>query len=120
MFKHSLAACEAAAFALCASLSHAADNNSNKTVTWIVPFPAGGSTDIFAPVLSAPLQKSLVRPMLIDNRGGAGGAIGVSLASKARPDGYTITSAAISTHAINASLYPDLQYDPVKNFEPVI
>ena len=64
--------------------------------------------------------KSLGQPLVMDNRGGAGGSIGVALASKAKPDGYTITSATISTHAINASLYPDLQYDPIKDFEPVI
>jgi tripartite-type tricarboxylate transporter receptor subunit TctC len=66
------------------------------------------------------LIKSLGQPLVMDNRGGAGGSIGVALASKAKPDGYTITSATISTHAINASLYPDLQYDPIKDFEPVI
>ena len=120
MFKPTLAAFAAAAFALCAPLSHAADDYPSKPITWIVPFPAGGSTDIFARVVSEPLIKSLGQPLVMDNRGGAGGSIGVALASKAKPDDYTITSATISTHAINASLYPDLQYDPIKDFEPVI
>lgn len=98
----------------------AADTYPDKPVRWIVPFPAGGSTDIFARVLGETLQKDLGQPLVIENRGGAGGSIGVAQAANADADGYTITSATISTHAINASLYADLQYDPVKDFAPVI
>ncbi|VFR49069.1 Tricarboxylate transport protein TctC [plant metagenome] len=97
-----------------------ADTYPSNPVKWIVPFPAGGSTDIFARVLGESMQRELGQPMVVDNRGGAGGGIGAAMAANAAPDGYTITSATVSTHAINASLYPNLQYDPVKSFAPII
>ena len=121
MFYKTLTAVALAAttFTAVSTAAHA-DTYPSQPIKWIVPFPAGGSTDIFARVLSESVQQSLGQTLVVENRGGAGGSIGAGLAAKAAPDGYTITSATVSTHAINASLYPNLQYDPVADFEPVI
>lgn len=91
----------------------------SKTITWVVPFAAGGSTDVVARTIAQPLQAALKQPVVVDNRAGAGGVIGVTAVAKAAPDGYTLIGGTISTHAINATLYKNLPYDPVKDFEPV-
>jgi tripartite-type tricarboxylate transporter receptor subunit TctC len=90
----------------------------SKTITLIVPFPAGGGTDAFARPLSAQLTKQLGRQVIIDNRGGAGGTIGAALAAKAAPDGYTWFVGA-AHHAIAPAIYPRLEYDIEKDFVPV-
>ncbi len=82
----------------------------NKPVTLIVPFPPGGGTDAFARPLSVQLSKQLGRQVIIDNRGGAGGTVGASLAAKAAPDGYTFFIGAVH-HAIAPSFYPKLDYN---------
>jgi tripartite-type tricarboxylate transporter receptor subunit TctC len=91
----------------------------SKAVTWIVPFAPGGSTDVVARTVAQYLQPVFKQGVVVDNRAGAGGVIGVSAGAKAAPDGYTLIGGTISTHAINASLYKNLPYDPVKDFEPV-
>ncbi|MBR7508445.1 tripartite tricarboxylate transporter substrate binding protein, partial [Mycobacterium tuberculosis] len=73
-----------------APAAHAADPWPNKPITVIVPFPAGGGTDAFARPLTAQLSKQLGKQFVIDNRGGAGGTVGASIAAKAAPDGYTV------------------------------
>jgi tripartite-type tricarboxylate transporter receptor subunit TctC len=90
-----------------------------KPVRFIVPFPAGGSTDIVARVLAEKLGASLGQPFVIDNRGGAGGTTGSDAAAKSPPDGGTVLIGTSSTHAIAGSLYPRLPYDPVRDFAPV-
>ena len=90
----------------------------NKPITFIVPFPAGGGTDAFARPLSAQLTKQLGKQIIIDNRGGAGGTLGASLAAKAAPDGYSFFVGA-AHHAIAPSMYPNLDYDIEKSFIPV-
>ena len=92
----------------------------SKPVTYIVPFPTGGTTDILARLIAQKLGPALNTTFVIDNKGGAGGSIGSELASRAAPDGYTIVGGTISSHAINVSLYPKLGYDPVKSFQPVV
>jgi hypothetical protein len=82
----------------------------NKPITFIVPFPAGGGTDAFARPLAAQLTKQLGKQIIIDNRGGAGGTLGASLAAKAAPDGYTFFMGA-AHHAIAPAMYPNLDYD---------
>jgi tripartite-type tricarboxylate transporter receptor subunit TctC len=82
----------------------------SKPVTLIVPFPPGGGTDAFARPLSVQLAKQLGRQVIIDNRGGAGGTVGASLAAKAAPDGYTFFIGAVH-HAIAPSFYPRLDYN---------
>ena len=90
-----------------------------KTITYVVPFTAGGSTDIVGRILSNKLQESLHQSVVVDNRPGQAGGIGAAYVAKAAPDGYTLFGGTISTHAINASLYKKLPYDPMKDFEPV-
>ena len=90
-----------------------------KPVRFIVPFPAGGSTDIVARVLAEKLAPGLGQAFVIDNRGGAGGTTGSDAAAKAAPDGYTMLIGTSSTHAIAGSLYGKLGYDAVRDFAPV-
>ena len=90
-----------------------------KAITYIVPFTAGGSTDVVGRVIAEKLQAALKQTVVVDNKPGQGGGIGASYVAKAAPDGYTLFGGTISTHAINASLYKNLSYDPVKDFEPV-
>ena len=89
-----------------------------KPVTIVVPFPSGGGTDAFARPLSAALTRQLGKQVLIDNRGGAGGTVGATIAAKAPPDGYTFFMGAVH-HAIAPSMYPKLEYDIEKDFVPV-
>jgi tripartite-type tricarboxylate transporter receptor subunit TctC len=89
-----------------------------KPVTLIVPFPAGGGTDAFARPLSAQFAKLSGKPLIIDNRGGAGGTLGASIAAKAAPDGYTLFMGAVH-HTIAPSMYPKLDYDLEKDFVPL-
>jgi tripartite-type tricarboxylate transporter receptor subunit TctC len=90
----------------------------NKPVTIVVPFPAGGGTDAFARPLTAMLTKQLGRQVIIDNKGGAGGTVGASVAAKATPDGYTFFMGAVH-HAIAPSMYPKLDYNIETDFIPV-
>jgi tripartite-type tricarboxylate transporter receptor subunit TctC len=96
-----------------------AEDYPSRPITYVVPFTPGGTTDIIGRTIAEPLSQSLHQPVVVDNKPGAGGAIGASLVAKAKPDGYTLLGGTISTHAINASLYKDLPYDPLKDFEPV-
>ena len=108
-----------AVFLFCAApLVVMAQEWPNKPVTFVVPFPAGGGTDAFARPLAAQLTKQLGKQIVIDNRGGAGGTLGASIASKAAPDGYTFFVGA-AHHAIAPSMYPSLDYDIEKSFVPV-
>lgn len=92
----------------------------SKPVTYIVPFPAGGTTDILGRLIGQKLGPVLGTTIVIDNKGGAGGSVGSELASRAPADGYTLLGGTISSHAINVSLYPKLGYDPIKSFSPVV
>ena len=107
----------AAALALAAlPLSALAQAWPSKPIKYVVPFAAGGSTDIMGRVIAEKLSVALGQPVVVENRPGAGGGLGAAEVAKAAPDGYTIMGGTISTHAINASLYKDLPYDPVKDF----
>lgn len=97
----------------------AQDKWPSKPVTYIVPFPAGGTTDILGRLIGQKLGPVLGTTIVIDNKGGAGGSVGSEVASRAPADGYTLLGGTISSHAINVSLYPKLGYDPVKSFSPV-
>ncbi|HEY2976437.1 MAG TPA: tripartite tricarboxylate transporter substrate binding protein [Burkholderiaceae bacterium] len=90
----------------------------NKPVTLIVPFPAGGGTDAFARPMTAMLTKNLGRQVIIDNKGGAGGTVGASVASRATPDGYTFFMGAVH-HTIAPSMYAKLDYNLETDFVPV-
>ena len=91
----------------------------NKPIKMVVPFPAGGTTDILARAVAADLQKTLGQAVIVDNKAGAGGNIGSDYVAKAAPDGYTLLMGTVGTHAINVSLYPKMPYDAVKDFVPV-
>lgn len=96
----------------------AAQSWPTKSITFIVPFPAGGGTDAFARPLAAQLEQQLGQRIIIDNRGGAGGTVGASAASKAAPDGYTFFIGA-AHHAIAPALYPKLDYSIERDFIPI-
>jgi len=99
--------------------SHAQSGWPAKPVTMIVPFPAGGGTDAFARPMSAQFARLTGKQLIIDNRGGAGGTLGASIAAKAAPDGYTLFMGAVH-HTIAPSMYPKLDYDIEKDLVPLI
>jgi tripartite-type tricarboxylate transporter receptor subunit TctC len=90
-----------------------------KPIRLMVPFPPGGSTDIVARIVAQKLSERLGQPMVIENRGGAGGTIGTALVAKSAPDGYNLGVASTSTHVVAPGVYAKLEYDPVKDFAPV-
>src|SRR5437763_6902449 len=90
----------------------------SKPIKWIVPFAPGGTTDILARTIGEKLSVALGQPVIIENRPGAGGGLGAEIAAKSAPDGYTLVGGTISTHAINASRYSKLPYDPAQAFAP--
>lgn len=92
---------------------------TGKPITYLVPFPAGGTTDTLGRLIAQKLGPVLGTSVVIDNKGGAGGSVGSEIASRAAPDGYTLLGGTISSHAINVSLYPKIGYDPIKSFAPV-
>jgi len=106
------------ALAMCGGAQ--AQTYPTKLVRMIVPFPAGGATDIVARLVAQKMSESFGQQVLVDNRGGAAGTIGSDLAAKAPPDGYTILVGTSSTHAIAQSLYSKLPYDSVKSFTPIV
>jgi tripartite-type tricarboxylate transporter receptor subunit TctC len=112
----------AVAFAVLAAATPAAaqDNWPSKPITYVVPFAPGGNTDTLARIIAQKLSASIGQPVVIENKPGAGGNIGSDFVAKSKPDGYTILGGTISSHAINASVYPKMPYDVVKSFEPVI
>ncbi|KQM75376.1 tripartite tricarboxylate transporter substrate binding protein [Xylophilus sp. Leaf220] len=91
----------------------------SRPITYVVPFTPGGSTDVIGRIVAQKLTEALGQPVVVDNKPGAAGAVGASYVAKAKPDGYTLFGGTISTHAINASLYPRLPYDPIKDFDPI-
>ncbi len=98
-------------------MAHAAWPES--TITLIVPWAAGGSTDILARALSEQLTKSLGQPVIVDNRAGASGNIGSNVVAKAKPDGYTLLIGSMSTHAMNPALIPNMPFRGVEDFTPI-
>jgi tripartite-type tricarboxylate transporter receptor subunit TctC len=110
------------AIALAATMAAAAwaQPYPTKPIRIVVPFPAGGTTDVLARAAAQRLTETLGQPAVVDNRPGAGGNIGAELVAKAAPDGYTLLMGTVGTHAINPSLYPKMPYDHVRDFAPVI
>lgn len=104
---------------VCAALSvmPAAAQYPERTITVIVPFPAGGSGDVTARLVTPKLSETLKQSVIIDNRGGANGAIGASAMAAAAPDGYTLLVGSIGVFAINPALFKDLKYNPQKDFD---
>ncbi len=102
-----------------AVLAQTAANFPNKPVRFIAPFPPGGSTDLLARLVAQKLTESWGQQVVVENRGGAAGTIGVELAARAAADGYTIVMGHVGTFGVNPTLYPKLSYDAVRDFAPI-
>ena len=100
----------------CLPFAGEAQSYPAKPVTLIVPFPPGGSTDIIGRIAADGLARELGAAFVVDNRGGAGGAIGAKAIADAAPDGYTLGIATLSTHVVNPIVHHDLRYDPLADF----
>ena len=109
----------AACMALPAGPALAADAFPSRTVTLVVPFAAGGSTDLIARLIAEKMTEDLGQTVIVENKAGAGGNIGADAVAKADPDGYTILMGTIATHALNPAVMKQMPYDPVKDFAPV-
>ena len=103
----------------CATVSAQDDSYPVKQVRFIVPFAAGGASDAVTRILASKLSEMWKVGVVVDNRGGGGGNIGVEAGARAAPDGYTLLTSTVGTHGINPSLFRKLPYDPVKDFEPI-
>ena len=122
MWRHclrALLACALAAAVVAPSSTVRAQDYPTRPIRLVVPFPPGGSLDVVARAIGQRLTAAWGQPVVIDNRPGAGGNIGADLVAKSTPDGYTILEGALSTHAVNVSMYRKLPYDPVKDFAPI-
>lgn len=108
-----------AGLGLFATATSQAQTYPTRAITLIVPFPAGGTTDILGRFVGQALSAAWNQPVVVENRGGAGGNIGAAAVAKAAPDGYTLLVGTVGTHAINASLYAKMPYDTLKDFAPV-
>jgi tripartite-type tricarboxylate transporter receptor subunit TctC len=91
----------------------------SKTITIVVPFPAGGAVDTAGRAIGERLSRVLNQTVIIDNKGGAGGAIGSTFVAKAKPDGYTLVVTSQSSHVANPAFSPNLPYDAIKDFAPI-
>ncbi len=120
---HYRAACAAAALIasllLCTPGLQAQDNYPSRPIRMIIPFAAGGPTDIVGRIMGAKMGQVLGQQFVVENRNGAGGNIGADVVAKAPPDGYTILMATVSTNAINPGLYTHMPYDPINGFAPI-
>jgi tripartite-type tricarboxylate transporter receptor subunit TctC len=96
-----------------------AQSYPSKPIKMIVPFPPGGTTDMIARLVGNHIKDKFGQPVIIDNRGGAGGKLGLELASKSPNDGYTIVFGSTSSLVLAAALYPNLPYDPIRSFTPI-
>lgn len=90
-----------------------------KPLHWISPWAPGGGNDVLSRSIAAEISKTLGQPVVVENRPGASGVIGTDLVAKAPPDGYMLTLGAPATHATAPSMYPNLPYDPVRDFTPI-
>jgi tripartite-type tricarboxylate transporter receptor subunit TctC len=115
-----------AALALAAGLACLAALPAAAQATWptkpvriVVPFAAGGTTDILARAMAPELSKAFGQQFIVDNRAGAGGNVGAEIVARSAPDGYTLLMGTVGTHGINRALYAKLPYDPIKDFAPI-
>jgi len=96
-----------------------AQDYPTKAINWVVPFAAGGPSDVLSRLLARRLADNLGKPVIVENRGGAAGIIGSQHVARSAPDGYTIMLVTNSTHAVNPSLFPKIPIDVVKDFAPI-
>src|SRR5437762_8189234 len=97
----------------------AAQDYPSRPITLVVPYSAGGGNDVMARIVAEKMSRSLGQQIVIENKGGAGGSIATRQVAKAAPDGYTLGLGGTGTLAINPTLYPNVGYDPRKDFAPV-
>src|ERR1700730_11775927 len=90
-----------------------------RSVSYVVPFPPGGATDLLSRLVAQNLEKRLGKPFVIENRPGGGTSIATGTVAKATPDGYTILSASVTSLAVNPTLFKSLPYDPLRDFIPI-
>ncbi|MCE2945462.1 MAG: tripartite tricarboxylate transporter substrate binding protein [Betaproteobacteria bacterium] len=113
----------AAALFVCATAAHAQaaaeSRYPDRPIRLVVPFPPGGINDLVARIIGQSLSEQMKQSVVIDNRAGAGGTLGLGIAARANPDGYTLAFGATSTVAVSPALYRNLPYDPVKAFAPI-
>jgi tripartite-type tricarboxylate transporter receptor subunit TctC len=102
-----------------AAPAFAQSNWPTHTVRIVVPFAAGGTTDILARAVAPELTKAFGQPFIVDNRAGAGGNVGSEVVAHSAPDGYTLLMGTVGTHGINRALYDKLPYVPIKDFQPI-
>jgi len=112
-------ACALVALAFVPDSARGQSTYPNRQITIVVGFSAGGSTDIVARLLAEEMRKTWGQPVVIDNKPGAGGNIGAATVARAKPDGYTLLMGSVGPLAINASLYPTMPYDNLKDFTPI-
>ncbi len=91
----------------------------DRQITFIVPFAAGGPTDVIARIVGEHMSRSMGKPVIVENVAGAGGTTGITRAANASPDGYTIMMGHMGTHGAAPALYPNIKYDPTKDFTPI-
>jgi len=115
-FSARLLACLAAAISF---VSPARAEFPERPITLVIPFAAGGSTDLVGRLVAEEMSKNLGQQVIVDNRGGAGGNLGAGYVAKAEPDGYTILMGTVATHALNPAVYTKMPYDAVKDFAPI-
>src|ERR1700728_589910 len=116
---HRLLAAAVAAIVLAATATQAADTYPSHPIQMIIPFAAGGPTDIVGRITSAKMGEILGQTSIVEDKGGAGANIGADYVAKSAPDGYTLLFATVSTNAINPGLYKHMPYDAIKDFAPV-
>lgn len=105
--------------AMAAAVPVQADDYPTRPITILVPFPPGGSSDIVMRLVASKASEALKQPIVIENRPGAAGNVAAMAIKNAAPDGYLLMLGHTGTHAINATLYTDLKFDPVKDFAPI-
>jgi len=108
-----------AALAVFAGGPATAEDYPTRTITMVVPYPAGGPSDVVARIIADGMSKALGQTIIIENVGGAGGTIGTGRVADASPDGYTLLAASMGSHVSAPALYPHLKYDSTKDFAPI-
>ncbi len=91
-----------------------------KSIRWILPYPPGGGSDTIARPFARKLSENIGQQVIVDNRGGAGGNIGMEAAARAAPDGYTVVMGLTAQLAVNPALFTKIPYDPIRDFEPIM
>ncbi|WP_442593539.1 tripartite tricarboxylate transporter substrate binding protein BugE [Parapusillimonas sp. JC17] len=103
----------------CSATAAVAADYPDRAIRLIVPFATGGSTDLVGRLIAEYVGRELGQSIVVENKGGAGGALGAEQIARSKADGYTIGMATVSTHGSNPAIYTDLKYDPIKDFEPI-